>query len=169
MDAALALIVGFASAASRQEGDTCPPLLALLRASQSCELSCRRAADRVRAASLSALLLRQAHERARFSREIDTELSSLGVEPPSGRDSADHLSEPRGTTDEESVTQCISAHALLLEAYRQAHTAALPRDVENVLARQAEAVARGLATLHALLGTPSDVPAAPESGEQLAS
>jgi hypothetical protein len=51
----------------------------LLDAYRASEMAHRRAADRAKSREERETLLRKAHERARFARDLDTELSTLGA------------------------------------------------------------------------------------------
>ena len=117
----------------------------LLDAYRASEMAHRRAADRARSREQRDALLRKAHERARFAREVHTELSAMGGPDPDDFRAADsHDSWPRMNEDLDSLVN--SAETRVRSEVERTLAGGLPSDLQALIERHARA-----------LGNPSSV------------
>ncbi len=116
----------------------------LLDAYRASEMAHRRAADRAATREERELLLRKAHERARFARDLDTELSTMGGVGPDpddvlATDSTDGPSQwPRA--DEDLPSLVARTEMRVRSEIEQCLSGILPSELQALIERHARAV-----------------------------
>jgi hypothetical protein len=118
----------------------------LLDAYRASELAHRRAADRARSQQEREALLRKAHERARFARELDTELSMLGGTDPDDFRASDRGDGPQAwpRADDDLASLVARTEMRVRSEVERSLGDALPTELQTLLERHARALASRL-------------------------